>query len=194
MAWMSSVSLSIYLLVDVWVVSSAVTSSAACVDVEGTLIGEPGAPGSVTHSLSAQRLPSLSLSVRFSNEKQRTHGSSGPSSSDSQLSVFPHSSSTPRPTPSHGTYSDSGGWAWSGQGALVIALPRPHSGAPRRKSLLLISSSDLRLRTSELARTASLAHESPALLVWGSACVPQGQVSLPGCCSPTHLGSRKLIL
>lgn len=111
MAWMSSVSLSIYLLVDVWVVSSAVTSSAACVDVEGTLIGEPGAPGSVTHSLSAQRLPSLSLSVRFSNEKQRTHGSSGPSSSDSQLSVFPHSSSTPRPTPSHCTYSDGGGWA-----------------------------------------------------------------------------------
>lgn len=65
LVWMSSVGLSIYLLVDVWVVSSAVTSSATCVDVEGTLIRETGAPGSVTHSLRAHPLPSLSLSVRF---------------------------------------------------------------------------------------------------------------------------------
>lgn len=35
---------------------SAITSSAACVDVEGTLIREPGASGFVTHLLHTQPL------------------------------------------------------------------------------------------------------------------------------------------
>lgn len=108
---------------------------------------------SPTHAHTA---PPLGASV-FASETALGSWSSSPAGSDSCclcvcIVLAPHV--PPHPEVLMVTVgADGGGWAQSGLGVLGTSLPRPHSGAPRRKSLLFISSSGLKLGSLELART-----------------------------------------